>query len=162
MIEEYLSLQLQMVSLILFDIDFFKLFNDNYGHRKGDNCLKLVAGKIGRLARRPGDTAARYGGEEFVLLLSCTELVHAATIAEACRACVESLGIPRDTSTVSDVVTVSVGVASMVPGHGTSRRALVEAADKALYRAKSEGRNRVVLGSSTSTPTVVRPFYTQA
>jgi diguanylate cyclase (GGDEF)-like protein len=150
------------VSLILFDIDFFKLFNDTYGHQAGDDCLKLVAGKIGRLARRPGDTAARYGGEEFVLLLSCTELVHASIIAEACRACVESLEIPHATSKVSNVVTVSAGVASMVPGHDTGRRELVEAADKALYRAKSEGRNRVVVGSSTSRPTVVRPLYTKA
>ncbi len=145
------------VSLILFDIDYFKLFNDYYGHQMGDDCLKLVAGKIGRLARRPGDTAARYGGEEFVLLLSCTELDHATTIADACRASVESLEIPHDASTVSDVVTVSVGVASMVPNHGTDRRMLVEAADEALYRAKSEGRNRVVLGTCTSTPTAVRP-----
>jgi diguanylate cyclase (GGDEF)-like protein len=150
------------VSLILFDIDFFKLFNDSYGHQAGDDCLKLVAGKIGSFARRPGDMAGRYGGEEFVLLLSFTELVHAATIAEACRACVESLEIPHDASTVSNVVTVSAGVASMVPGHDTDRKTLVEAADKALYRAKSEGRNRVVLGSSTSTPTVVRPLYLQA
>ena len=97
-----------------------------------------------------------------MLLLSGTDLTPAATIAEACRACVESLEIPHSYSKVSNVVTVSAGVTSMVPDNDTSRRALVEAADKALYHAKWEGRNQVALGSSTSAPTVVRPLYTQA
>jgi diguanylate cyclase (GGDEF)-like protein len=135
------------VSLIIFDIDFFKHYNDNYGHQVGDDCLRLVAEEIGRFARRPGDTSARYGGEEFVLLLSGTDLAQAATIAEECRACIESLEIPHDYSTVSNVVTVSAGVTSMVPDDDASRKVLVEAADKALYRAKSEGRNNVALGS---------------
>jgi diguanylate cyclase (GGDEF)-like protein len=150
------------ISLAFFDIDFFKLYNDNYGHQAGDDCLRLVAEKIGAFARRPGDTSARYGGEEFVLLLSGTELAQAATIAEACRACIESLEIPHSYSKVSNFVTVSAGVTSMVPGHDTSRRALVEEADKALYHAKWGGRNRVALGSHTSALTVVRPLYPQA
>ena len=150
------------ISLILFDIDFFKRYNDNYGHQAGDDCLRLVAEEIGGFARRPGDTSARYGGEEFVLLLSGTDLAQAATIAEACRACVESLEIQHSYSQVSNVVTVSAGVASLVPDNDTSRRALVEAADKALYHAKWEGRNRVALVSSTSAPTVFRPLYLQA
>jgi len=83
----------QPISLIIFDIDFFKQYNDNYGHQAGDDCLILVAEKIGGFAKRTEDTSARYGGEEFVLLLSGTELVQAATIAEACRACIESLMI---------------------------------------------------------------------
>jgi diguanylate cyclase (GGDEF)-like protein len=146
----------------IFDIDFFKRYNDNYGHQAGDDCLRLVAEKIGGFARRPGDTSARYGGEEFVLLLYGTELAQAATIAEACRACIESLEMPHSYSKVSNVVTVSAGVTSIVPGHDTSRRTLVEEADKALYQAKWGGRNRVALGSHTSAPTVVRPLYPQA
>jgi len=137
------------ISLILFDIDYFKHYNDNYGHQAGDECLRLVAGKMRGFTKRPGDTSARYGGEEFVLLLSGTELADAAIIAEACRATVEALKIPHGHSKVSDVVTVSAGVATMVPDGDTSRKALVEAADKALYRAKADGRNRVVLGSNT-------------
>lgn len=135
------------ISLIIFDIDFFKCYNDNYGHQAGDECLRMVAEEIGGFAKRAGDTSARYGGEEFVLLLSDADLDQAAIIAEACRACVETLKITHGHSKVSDVVTVSAGVSTMVPDSGTGRRELVEAADKALYRAKSEGRNRVVLGS---------------
>jgi diguanylate cyclase (GGDEF)-like protein len=136
------------ISLILLDIDFFKPYNDNYGHQAGDECLRLVAEAIGGFARRPEDTAARYGGEEFVLLLPGAELAQAAAIAEACRGSVESMVIRHGHSKVSNVVTVSAGVATMAPDSDTSRRDLVEAADKALYRAKSEGRNRVVPASS--------------
>jgi diguanylate cyclase (GGDEF)-like protein len=132
------------VSLILFDIDFFKPYNDNYGHQAGDHCLRLVAEELGGFARRPGDTSARYGGEEFVLLLPGTDLAQAAAIAEACRARVESLGIPHGHSKSGLVVTVSAGVAAMVPDDEKGRRSLVEAADQALYQAKWEGRNRVV------------------
>jgi diguanylate cyclase (GGDEF)-like protein len=149
------------ISLILFDIDFFKHYNDNYGHQAGDDCLRLVAEKMGGFARRPGDTSARYGGEEFVLLLPATDPSQAATIAEACRACVESLEIPHSHSKVNSVVTVSAGVATMIPDNDTSRRALVEAADKALYQAKREGRNRVALGSSTSAENAVPPLLAE-
>jgi len=137
------------ISLVLFDIDYFKNYNDNYGHQAGDDCLRRVAERIGGFAKRPGDTSARYGGEEFVLLLSGTELPQAVTIAEACRASVEALALSHGHSEVSGVVTVSAGVATLVPDGGTSRKALVEAADKALYRAKLGGRNRVALGSSS-------------
>jgi diguanylate cyclase (GGDEF)-like protein len=147
------------ISLIFFDIDFFKPYNDNYGHQAGDDCLRLVAEKMGGFAKRPGDTSARYGGEEFVLLLSGTEQAQAATIAEACRASVENLRIPHEHSKVSDVVTISAGVATMVPDGITSRRELVETADKALYQAKWEGRNRVALASSTSAKNAVLPRY---
>jgi len=138
------------VSLILLDIDFFKHYNDSYGHQAGDECLQMVAEEIGGFTRRPGDTAARYGGEEFVLILPGTDLIQAASIAEACRACVESMEIAHNDSKVHKVVTVSAGVATLVPEHGISRRSLVAAADKALYQAKREGRNRVVLGRSTA------------
>jgi diguanylate cyclase (GGDEF)-like protein len=138
------------ISLVLFDIDFFKNYNDNYGHQAGDECLKLVAERIGGFAKRPGDTSARYGGEEFVLLLSGTELPQAVTIAEACRASVEALALAHGHSEVNGVVTVSAGVATVVPDNAINRKALVEAADKALYRAKLGGRNRVVQGSSSA------------
>jgi len=137
------------ISLVLFDIDYFKNYNDNYGHQAGDDCLRGVAERIGGFAKRPGDTSARYGGEEFALLLSGTELPQAVTIAEACRASVEALALAHGHSEVSGVVTVSAGVATVVPDGGTSRKALVKAADQALYRAKSGGRNRVVMGSSS-------------
>ena len=133
------------VSLILFDIDFFKAYNDNYGHQAGDDCLKLVAEEMAGFSRRPGDSSARYGGEEFVLLLPGTDLVKSSAIAEACRGGVEALHIPHCDSKASSVVTVSAGVATMVPTGATSRRDLLEAADRALYLAKLEGRNRVVL-----------------
>ena len=104
----------------------------------------------------------RYGGEEFVLLLSGTEQAQAATIAEACRACVESMKIPHGHSQASNVVTVSAGVATMVPNTDTSRKALVEAADKALYQAKREGRNLVVLRNSAREEKSVHLVYQDA
>ena len=150
------------VSLILFDIDFFKNFNDNYGHQAGDDCLRLVAGGIAAFARRPGDTAARYGGEEFVLLMSGTEPDQAAAIAEACRARVEALGIPHGHSTAGQVVTVSAGVATMLPDSGRSRRDLVEAADKALYLAKSRGRNLVVPADQRRNKARLSPVFPES
>ncbi|QWV93678.1 GGDEF domain-containing protein [Geomonas oryzisoli] len=149
------------IALIFFDIDCFKLYNDNYGHQAGDNCLKLVAQELGRFARRPGDTAARYGGEEFVLLLSGIGLADAATIAKACRKAVEALHIPHSHSPVARVVTVSAGVAAMIPDLDADRQQLVEAADKALYRAKLKGRNNVV-ASSRDTERRGRQVYQQA
>ncbi|GFO65277.1 diguanylate cyclase [Geomonas paludis] len=149
------------IALIFLDIDFFKNFNDNYGHQAGDNCLKLVAQELGRFARRPGDTAARYGGEEFVLLLSGIGLADAATIAKACRNAVEALGIPHSHSPVAGVVTVSAGVAAMIPDLDADRQQLVEAADRALYRAKLKGRNTVV-ASKRETDQTARQVYPQA
>jgi len=136
------------LSLIMFDIDYFKPYNDNYGHQAGDESLRLVAEQIGACAKRTGDTSARYGGEEFVLLLFGTDLGDAVIIAEACRKTVESLQIPHGHSKVSNVVTVSAGVATMVPDIDNSGRGLLDAADQALYQAKRDGRNRVALGST--------------
>ncbi|WP_224983655.1 diguanylate cyclase [Geomonas agri] len=149
------------IALIFLDIDFFKNFNDNYGHQAGDNCLKVVAQELGRFARRPGDTAARYGGEEFVLLLSGIGLADAATIAKACRKAVEALQIPHSHSPVAAVVTVSAGVAAMIPDLDADRQQLVEAADQALYRAKLKGRNNVV-ASNRQTDRRARQVYPQA
>lgn len=132
------------LSLLMVDVDFFKAYNDNYGHKAGDECLKSVAGVLKRFARRSGDLAARYGGEEFVVLLSETDGPEAVDVAEKIKSAVESLGIPHSTSTVRDVVTVSLGVASGVPNHNGDPVSLIKEADQALYQAKRDGRHRVV------------------
>jgi len=131
-------------SLIMCDIDFFKNYNDTYGHQAGDDCLKLVALAIGDNFHRPDDLAARYGGEEFAIIMTGTDVQGALTLAEAVRAAVEALGIPHDASAVSSVVTISVGVATIKAQIGSNAEALLAAADRALYQAKKEGRNRVV------------------
>lgn len=134
----------QPISLVLLDIDCFKAYNDTYGHQAGDLCLTSVASRLASLARRPGDLAARYGGEEFALVLSGTDEESARQIAEQARAGVESLGIPHGRSTVAPLVTISAGVATLVPKHVHTRKMFVECADLALYKAKRDGRNRVV------------------
>lgn len=133
------------LSLVILDIDFFKNYNDTYGHQTGDDCLKLVAGSLSGLLKRPGDLAARYGGEEFAAILPNTDMQGAAAIAEMLRSGIEALQIPHSSSSVSAHVTVSAGVASTVPVRTDSPGNLLAAADKALYQAKQSGRNRVTL-----------------
>ena len=132
------------LSLLLVDIDHFKDYNDLYGHPEGDRCLKQVAGILASFARRPRDLAARIGGEEFVLLLPETGLDQALELAQALRTAVMEAGIPHAASSVAPQVTVSVGVASQVPLDARNPESLLQQADQALYRAKREGRNRVV------------------
>ncbi|HEX6746341.1 MAG TPA: diguanylate cyclase [Longimicrobium sp.] len=134
------------LSLVMVDVDCFKDYNDRFGHRRGDESLRLVAHALRDAANRAGDLVARYGGEEFGLLLPGMDAEHAYAFAETLRARVEALGIPHPTSCVAPVVTISAGAASLVPRKELSRGALVEAADRALYRAKRRGRNRVVVG----------------
>ena len=131
------------LSSILLDIDFFKLFNDTYGHLAGDGCLKEVARSVQIASQRPADLTARYGGEEFAVLLPATEREGAVIVAERIRKEVERLGILHATSSISDVVTVSLGVATLVPTLDISPLELLSKADKALYQAKAAGRNRV-------------------
>ena len=131
------------LSLVMIDIDFFKAYNDTYGHQSGDDCLKLVAGALNTALNRPGDLAARYGGEEFAVVLAGTHRAGASAVAEALRARVEGLDIPHAGSRVSDRVTISLGVASMVPVRESSPSDLIAKADRALYEAKRAGRNRV-------------------
>lgn len=131
------------LAVILVDIDFFKLYNDTYGHPQGDNCLILVAKALQDMVRRPGDLVARYGGEEFVVVLPMTPLEGALHVAEVMRARVEALQIRHSTSSVSTYVTISVGAAAQVPDRQCNPQSLIEAADQALYRAKNEGRNLV-------------------
>jgi diguanylate cyclase (GGDEF)-like protein len=132
----------QPISLVMVDIDQFKPYNDNYGHQEGDECLKKVALVIAGSAKRPADLAARYGGDEFMVMLPGTEIRGAIDIAEKLRIAVEILGIPH-TYIAASVVTVSIGVASLVPEQGVDPYHLIKMADRALYAAKSGGRDRV-------------------
>jgi diguanylate cyclase (GGDEF)-like protein len=131
------------ISLIMLDIDHFKLFNDNYGHQGGDDCLKKVARVIAGSVNRPADLAARYGGEEFMVVLPDTDIRGATEIAEKLRIEVEVLGVPHAFSATASVVTISVGVASLVPGQHMDASYLVKLVDTMLYAAKNGGRNRV-------------------
>ena len=132
------------LTLIIGDTDCFKAFNDRHGHLQGDECLKRIAAEFGGLCRRSADLAARYGGEEFALILPDTPPEAAARMAESLRHAVEGLAIPHAASTVADHVTVSLGIATLVPRHGDAPEALIESADRALYEAKQQGRNRCV------------------
>ncbi len=131
------------LSLVMIDIDFFKAYNDTYGHQSGDNCLKQVANILSDTLKRAGDLVARYGGEEFVALLPGLDVEGATVVAEALRARVEAIEIAHAQSQIADRVTISLGFGSTVPKPNFSPALLVAAADKALYQAKHEGRNRV-------------------
>jgi len=131
------------LSLILIDIDYFKLYNDRYGHQAGDNCLKLVARALSETLRRPYDKLARYGGEEFACLLPKTKLAGASAMAERMQARVSELRVEHLGSDVDQVVTISLGVASMVPTPSETPELLLKAADQQLYEAKRTGRARV-------------------
>lgn len=130
------------LSLIMVDIDFFKRFNDTYGHQAGDDCLKAVASVLSVCFRRAGDLVARYGGEEFTVIMPVTELKDAEMLAEKAREKIELLKIRHDRSETSEYVTISLGVASIIPDCKASEVDIVAAADGALYQAKHEGRNR--------------------
>ncbi|MBC1240498.1 PAS domain S-box protein [Nostoc sp. 2RC] len=131
------------LSLILLDVDFFKPYNDTYGHLAGDNCLQKVASALLDIIKRPADLVARYGGEEFAVILPNTEIQGAIHLAQAIRQAVRNLEIPHAKSGVCNYVTVSLGVVSTVPNSEMSPQDLINAADKALYIAKQEGRDRV-------------------
>jgi len=131
------------ISLLMIDIDFFKKYNDYYGHVQGDNCLKEVSRIINTKLKRPGDMLARYGGEEFVIILPNTDSKGAALMGENIRAAVESMQLEHKKSGVSDYITVSIGAASGIPTSNLTPQDLIKAADKALYCAKEDSRNCV-------------------
>lgn len=131
------------VAVILLDIDFFKIYNDTLGHQAGDDCLRHVAQVLTTCATRPLDLVARYGGEEFVAVLGGSNMHDALVVAERMREAVQGLAIEHPGSSHS-VVTVSVGIASMVPEDGKDSESVIKAADEALYYAKAAGRNCVV------------------
>jgi diguanylate cyclase (GGDEF)-like protein len=132
------------LSLILIDVDAFKLFNDTYGHVKGDSCLRAVAAVLKEIPQRPGDFVSRYGGEEFVCILPNTDFEGAMLLAEKIRQGVMKLLIPHPTSTVSEYLTVSVGVQTIEKiVEQMTPEAIVMMCDKQLYAAKMNGRNRI-------------------
>ncbi|MDO8605286.1 MAG: diguanylate cyclase [Phaeospirillum sp.] len=132
------------ISLLLIDVDHFKLYNDTYGHQKGDTCLKEVAAAMTTQVFRPADLAARYGGEEFAVIMPNTDLDGALRVADRIREAVEDLNLPHSASQTTDRVTLSAGAASAVPTDDQTPVDLIAAADAALYRAKHAGRNRVL------------------
>ena len=130
------------LALLLIDVDYFKRYNDHYGHLAGDDCLKEVACALAGVAHRPGDLAARYGGEEFALILPDTDAEGARHIAEQARQALRELALPHAASEVAERVTASIGVAAALPADEHFER-LIGEADEALYRAKEGGRDRM-------------------
>jgi diguanylate cyclase (GGDEF)-like protein/PAS domain S-box-containing protein len=133
------------ISLLMCDVDFFKRYNDNYGHQKGDECLKKIAEALKKVLNRPGDFAARYGGEEFAVVLPETDSKGASTIAEKIRKHVQSLQLIHEKSTINDYVTISLGCATTIPKFTKNYSLLIKATDTALYRSKQRGRNRITV-----------------
>ncbi|MEQ9666855.1 diguanylate cyclase [Coleofasciculus sp. G2-EDA-02] len=133
------------LSLIMCDVDCFKCYNDTYGHQAGDECLRQVAAAIQRQVKRPADLVARYGGEEFAVILPLTPIEGATQVAQGIGEAVRTLNISHETSWVSQCVTLSLGVASIIPNPRLSPTTLTAAADAALYQAKAAGRDRVVV-----------------
>lgn len=133
------------ISLIFCDVDYFKLYNDTYGHPAGDKCLQEVANAIKAEVKRPGDLVARYGGEEFVVVLPRTDGKGGYYVAESIRKRVMGLNLVNSASKVSPFVSLSLGVASTIPLPGSSLEQLIKTADEALYQAKKEGRNLTIM-----------------
>jgi diguanylate cyclase (GGDEF)-like protein len=129
----------------MFDVDFFKKYNDRYGHLAGDECLRKVAEAFRSRLRRPGDLAARYGGEEFVVVLPGLDLAQCGEWAESARKAIYDLALPHDDHPEGRL-TVSAGAVSIIPARDESILELIRLADECLYRAKAAGRNRIVLG----------------
>lgn len=153
--DEYLAHEWKMairhntaISLIMMDIDFFKMYNDHYGHQGGDDCLKTVAKILERSVLRETDIVARYGGEEFAAILPDSGRKAAHEIAEAMRSCIQERQIPHEKSQVSKFVSISIGIATAMPVRGTDAEALIAAADQALYKAKEMGRNQIQTAES--------------
>ena len=132
----------QPLALLMLDVDYFKPYNDFYGHQSGDDCLTKIAQAVQQIVHRPADLVARYGGEEFSITLSETDLQGAITIAEAIHQAIAVLAIPHSSSMVSKEVTVSIGIVSLIPTPDLSPEYLIHQADQALYLAKQQGRNR--------------------
>lgn len=135
------------LALVLIDVDHFKAYNDHYGHQAGDECLRRVAAVLAGEARRAGELVARYGGEEFVVVLPGADAATARELAERLRTAVEAEAMPHAHSPAAPVVTISMGVAAGQPRHETDAEALLKEADVALYLAKRQGRNQVLLAA---------------
>ena len=133
----------QFLTVIMVDIDYFKAFNDHYGHGAGDECLRRVAQALQATVQRSFDSVSRYGGEEFVAVIPNSDRMNAGKIADKMRIAVEDLQIPHEFSSNADHVTISLGCATLVPSGDTTAEELVRKADRALYRAKAAGSNQV-------------------
>jgi diguanylate cyclase (GGDEF)-like protein len=133
------------LSIIMIDVDYFKAYNDTYGHQAGDECLRQVAGAIKETLNRPGDSIARYGGEEFIVLLSESGEEGALRVAENIQKGITSLGILHEESNVCGFVTLSMGIASILPDEKSAPASLISRSDTALYDAKQNGRNKIMV-----------------
>ena len=131
------------LSLVMIDIDYFKQYNDHYGHLQGDECLRRVAQALDAGAAQPGNLCARFGGEEFVLLLPGAGHAAASSLAERCRKLLRQEEIPHVSSGAGRLVTVSMGIGTIVPGAGDLPRVFLDRVDRRLYQAKSAGRDRL-------------------
>lgn len=141
------------IALIMYDIDCFKIFNDTYGHLYGDECLKQTAAAVNKLFENTSALTARYGGEEFCVIMPETDIKTAAQAAEKIRITIENLAIPHINSKVKPLVTVSVGVASLIPTKAISWQDLIGLSDQALYKAKQNGRNQIAISLEISART---------
>ena len=135
------------ISLLFMDIDFFKNYNDTYGHQRGDECLRAIAKELKNSLNRARDFVARYGGEEFVCILPNTQKEGAINKAEELRAKIEALGLEHKSSKIADVVTISIGVCTVIPDETMHYEEIIKKADNALYLSKERGRNRVTFDS---------------
>jgi diguanylate cyclase (GGDEF)-like protein len=133
------------LTLFMIDIDFFKHYNDRYGHLDGDQCIRAVASALEATCARATDMVARYGGEEFAVLIAESNPAIAHELAEACVSAIAALAIPHAGSGVSDYVSISVGVSTLTADAELAADELIKQADQALYQAKREGRNRCVV-----------------
>lgn len=152
--DEYLEQQWKQMardqlplSIVLCDVDYFKQFNDTYGHSAGDACLQQIAQVISHSLKRPSDLVARYGGEEFVVILPQTDSKEATAVAELIQSEIQQLQILHSHSCVSHYVTVSIGIASTFPALASAPKNLLDEADRSLYQAKQQGRNQIVAGA---------------
>jgi diguanylate cyclase (GGDEF)-like protein len=135
----------ERIAVLLVDVDCFKDYNDRYGHQAGDECLRAVAVSLSQCARRPLDFVARYGGEEFAIVLYEASREYVAEVLTRIQRSIAELNIPHEASRVASRLTVSIGAAFVLPANGRTLEGLIQLADEALYSAKEEGRNRVIV-----------------
>ncbi|BFM40816.1 diguanylate cyclase [Synechocystis sp. LKSZ1] len=135
----------QPLSLLLFDVDFFKQYNDHYGHPQGDQCLYQLAQAVQQVIQRPSDLFARYGGEEFVIILPQTDLSGAIAVAKKVHQAVAELSLPHGNSEIQATISISIGITSLIPSSDSSPAKLIEQADQSLYCAKASGRNQSMM-----------------